>query len=317
MDLGLFNLDSENTNPVDASETDLLGQIDILRDYTTTNVFASGPFLSPNALINLNDLKAFDRDVSSSSNSPNRTRSTDSHDDEKVDAKLESTKQRLVTPKIRRMYNFPLAARVKSNCLFKILLNHTVAGLYIGKNGNNLKRLQSKFNFKLTQSGRGVRGDFTGIGYPCHRTNTALLFEGNLVNILMALRPLYRIIQNDRLTLDKESQSIVSGRVLNVKFELDLVIPLDRKRLLMQEEGMRCNRLRRISGVGIIAGKQNYEWGNIKETIVTLYGFEENVERACEWMGVFLQDSPAVYSRDFAFIDYPKYTLAVPEGAFN
>ncbi|EDO07276.1 uncharacterized protein BBOV_IV009220 [Babesia bovis T2Bo] len=228
-----------------------------------------------------------------------------------------SHQEPLISPSKAPIYKFPLASRLTSNSLFKIALNHTVAGLYIGKHGTNLKRLQSTLNFGLTQSGRGSRGDFTGVGYPCHRTNTALLFEGTLVDILMALRPLYRIIQNEVLTLDKESQRIVSGRVLNVKFELDVIIPLDRKKLLMQEEGVRCNRLRQLSGVGIIAGKQNYEWGNIKETIVTLYGFAENVEKACEWLGVFIQESPAVLSRDFAFIDYPKYTLAVPENAFS
>ncbi|GIX62967.1 telomere elongation protein [Babesia caballi] len=216
-------------------------------------------------------------------------------------------------PKRKHLYTFPLAERVKCKCYLKIMLNHAVAGAYIGKQGAHLKRLQAGLNFKLTQSGRGAKGDFTGVGYPCHRANTTLLFEGRLMDILIALRPLYRIIQNDVLALDEESRRAVGGRTLNVKFDLDLVIPVDRKRVLLREAGVRCNVLRNTLGVEVMAGKQNYEWGNIKETIVTIYGFEESVERACEWLGVFLQDSPAVFSKAFTFMDYPKYTLAPAE----
>ncbi|KAK2196778.1 K Homology domain [Babesia duncani] len=212
------------------------------------------------------------------------------------------------------IYTFPLASRVKCNCFMKIVVNHAVAGLYIGKNGTHLKRLQSQLQFKLTQSGRGARGDFTGVGYPCHRTNTTLLFEGQLLDIMSALKPLYRIIQNDMLSLDVDSQKSLCGRVLKVKFELNLVVPADRKRILLQDTGRRCTQLRNISGVDIIAGKQNFELGNIRESIVTLLGFEENVERACEWLGIFIQESPAITSGDYGFMDYPKYTLAIPEG---
>ncbi|EAN34089.2 hypothetical protein TpMuguga_01g00851 [Theileria parva strain Muguga] len=210
-------------------------------------------------------------------------------------------------------YSFPLASCVKCSCLIKIVVNHAVAGLYIGKNGAHLKRLQSKYQFKLTQSGRGAKGDFTGVGYPCHRTNTTLLFQGNLVDILHGLRPLYKIIQSDILALDDKSLEFLSGRTVKVKFELNLVVPADRKRILLQDTGRRCMQLRNASGVEIIAGKQNFEVGNIKESIVTLFGFEENVERAMEWLGIFLQESPAITSGDYYFMDYPKYTTAIPE----
>lgn len=216
-------------------------------------------------------------------------------------------------PKGRVAYTFPMASKIRYPCFLKVVVNHNVAGLYIGKSGAHLKRLQSILHFKLTQSGRGIKGDFTGVGYPCHRTNTTLLFEGRMVDILMALRPLYRIIQNDILVLDEESLKLTGGRLLNVKFELSLVLPADRKRLLLQDSGRRCNQLRSLSGVDIIAGKQNFEYGTIKETIVTLHGFEESVEKACEWVGIFLQDSHAITSGDYMFMDYPKYTLAIPE----
>lgn len=144
-------------------------------------------------------------------------------------------------PKGKVAYTFPLASRVKGTCFLKVVVNHNVAGLYIGKNGTHLKRLQSMLKFKLAQSGRDINGDFTGVGYPCHRTNTTMLFQGRLVDILMALRPLYRIIQNDLLILDEESLQFTGGRLLNVKFELSLVLPADRKRLLLQDSGKRCN----------------------------------------------------------------------------
>ncbi|EKX73957.1 hypothetical protein BEWA_039950 [Theileria equi strain WA] len=210
-------------------------------------------------------------------------------------------------------YTFPLASRVTCNCLLKVVVNHAVAGLYIGKNGTHLKMLQEKYRFRLTQSGRGIRGDFTGVGYPCHRTNTTLLFDGPLVHILYALRPLYRIIQDDMLALDQESTRIVNGHTLRVKFELNLVVPVDRKRVLLQNAGKRCMQLRNTSGVDIIAGKQNFELGNIRESIVTLLGFDDAVERACEWLCIFIQDSDAISSGDYMFMEYPKYTLAVPE----
>ncbi|GFE54103.1 hypothetical protein BaOVIS_015070 [Babesia ovis] len=315
MDLGRFLIDYQNNDLRDNMDTNLLNDVDHFKGQSEIQPLSTSSQLGSDLLFRLKDFGTFTFDSVDATNGSNGNTPNEQTDND-VKAPL-SKSQRVFDLSLNRPYAFPLAARIKSNSLFKIALNHTVAGLYIGKHGANLKRLQSRLNFKLTQSGRGTRGGFTGVGFPCHRTNTALLFEGTLADILVALRPLYRIIQNEVLTLDKESQRFVSGRVLNVKFELDIILPLDRKKLLMQEEGIRCNRLRRISGVGIIAGKQNYEWGNIKETIVTLHGFEENVERACEWLGVFLQDSPAVYSRDFTFIDYPKYTLAVPEGLFN
>lgn len=210
-------------------------------------------------------------------------------------------------------YTFPLASCVRCSCLLKIVVNHAVAGLYIGKNGAHLKMLQTKYQFKLTQSGRGAKGDFTGVGYPCHRTNTTLLFQGNLVDILYGLRPLYKIIQSDILALDEKSNELLCGRKLKVKFELNLVVPADRKRILLQDTGRRCMQLRNASGVEIIAGKQNFEVGNIKESIVTLFGFQENVERAMEWLAIFLQESPAITSGDYYFMDYPKYTTAIPE----
>lgn len=220
-------------------------------------------------------------------------------------------------PKGRVAYTFPLASRVKCTCLLKVVVSHTVAGLYIGKSGAHLKRLQGMLNFKMTQSGRGTKGDFTGVGYPCHRTNTTLLFEGQLVDILMAFRPLYRIIQNDVLVFDEESLQHTGGRLLNIKFEFNVILPAERKCLLLQDSGRRCNMLRQLSGVDIIAGKQNFEHKNIKETIVTLHGFDENVEKACEWLGIFLQDSPAIASGDYSFMDYPKYTLAIPKGSIS
>ncbi|CDR94366.1 hypothetical protein, conserved [Babesia bigemina] len=317
-DLGQFLIDFEKDNPLDKMSKDLLSNIKSFDGLVRSDGYTScpPPKLAPPP--GRTSAGPFDFDFNSTyaHNSPQRTPATNRDYDDDAYA-WESKHLPSAVPTLATSYTFPLASRVYCNCFFKIVLNHAVAGMYIGKNGSNLKRLQDTLNFKLTQSGRGMKGDFTGVGYPCHRTNTTLLFEGRLVDILMALRPLYRIIQNDRLALDEESKRFIGDRLLNVKFELELVIPLDRKRALLQEAGVRCNRLRKAAGVDVIAGKQNYEWGNIRETIVTLHGFETNIEKACEWLGIFVQNSPAVYNREFTFMDYPKYSLAVPDGSYN
>ncbi|GBE60470.1 hypothetical protein, conserved [Babesia ovata] len=317
-DLGHFLIEFERDNPLDKMSKDLLSNIESFDGLVKSDGYTSCPPPKLNHPPARPSAGPFDFDFATTyaHNSPqSRTAANRDHDKE---ARARKSKQLLPTmPKLTPSYTFPLASRVHCNCFFKIVLNHAVAGLYIGKHGSHLKRLQDTLDFKLTQSGRGMKGDFTGVGYPCHRTNTTLLFEGQLVDILLALRPLYRIIQNDRLALDEESKRFIGNRTLNIKFELELVIPLDRKRVLLQEAGVRCNRLRKAAGVDVIAGKQNYEWGNIRETIITLHGFETNIEKACEWLGIFLQDSPAVYNREFTFMDYPKYSLAIPDASYN
>ena len=95
--------------------------------------------------------------------------------------------------------SFHLAGSFSKNqnkkSLLKVLAGHGVIGSFFGANGYRVQAVQQNYEVNISVTTKRVH-------YPGSNNKGILLFQGKLTNILQALRPLYKAIQeeNNKIT---------------------------------------------------------------------------------------------------------------------